>query len=149
MDTSQIEARAELIIRKSVSDVYRSFIYPALTTRFWFSKSSGQLTPNADVQWDWAAQPSAIVHVKAIEENHHIIIEWHDTETLVVRFQSLENNQTLVTMRDWVFSGSEKEVVERSLATTNEFALVLAGLKVYLEHGLQLNLLANQAQNPS
>jgi uncharacterized protein YndB with AHSA1/START domain len=32
-----------MLIRKSVSEVFEAFINPDITTKFWFSKSSGRL----------------------------------------------------------------------------------------------------------
>jgi len=46
-------AKAEMLIRKAVSEVFEALIDPAITTRFWFTKSSGKLEPGAEVTWEW------------------------------------------------------------------------------------------------
>ena len=40
-------AKAQMLIRKPVSEVFTAFVDPAVTTRFWFTKSSGQLLRTA------------------------------------------------------------------------------------------------------
>ena len=36
-------AKAEMLIRKPVVEVFEAFVNPAVTTRFWFTKSSGRV----------------------------------------------------------------------------------------------------------
>ena len=38
-------ARAQMMIRKPVAEVFEAFVNPELTSRFWFSKSSGRVSP--------------------------------------------------------------------------------------------------------
>jgi uncharacterized protein YndB with AHSA1/START domain len=38
-------AKAAMLIRKPVAEVFEAFIDPAITSRFWFTKSSGRLEP--------------------------------------------------------------------------------------------------------
>ena len=46
-------AEAALLIRRPVAEVFEAFVDPAITTRFWFSKSSGRLEPGARITWSW------------------------------------------------------------------------------------------------
>lgn len=34
-------AKAEMLIRKPVAEVFEAFVNPEITTKFWFTKSSG------------------------------------------------------------------------------------------------------------
>lgn len=36
-------AKAEMLIRKPVAEVFEAFVNPAVTAKFWFSKGSGRL----------------------------------------------------------------------------------------------------------
>ena len=38
-----LEAKAGMLIRRHVKEVFEAFIDPAITTKFWFTKSSGRL----------------------------------------------------------------------------------------------------------
>jgi hypothetical protein len=37
--------KAEMLIRKPAAEVFEAFVNPAITSRFWFTKSSGRLEP--------------------------------------------------------------------------------------------------------
>src|SRR5512146_543129 len=70
-------ARVEMLIRKPVADVFEAFIDPAVTTRFWFTKSSGRLSPGKRVRWEWEMYGAfADVTVKVVEPDKRILIEW-------------------------------------------------------------------------
>ena len=43
----------QMLIRNPISIVFQSFIDPAITTKFWFTKSSGQLEVGKTVTWEW------------------------------------------------------------------------------------------------
>jgi uncharacterized protein YndB with AHSA1/START domain len=66
-----------MLIRKSVAEVFEAFINPDITTKFWFTKSSGRLEAGKKVEWTWEMYGvSATVDAKVIEPNKRIIIEW-------------------------------------------------------------------------
>jgi uncharacterized protein YndB with AHSA1/START domain len=70
-------ARATMLIRRPVEEVFHAFIDPAITTRFWFSRSSGRLTAGKTVTWYWDHYGiSGHVFVRALERNRRIEIEW-------------------------------------------------------------------------
>src|SRR5215469_3126822 len=70
-------ARAEMLIRRPVAEVFEAFINLAVTTRFWFTRSSGRLEAGKQVQWDWEmCDASSQVHVRVLEENKRMLIEW-------------------------------------------------------------------------
>src|SRR5262245_61603483 len=46
-------AQTEMLIRKSVSEVFEAFINPDITTNFWFTKSSGRLEVGHEIMWHW------------------------------------------------------------------------------------------------
>src|SRR5207245_10195845 len=65
------------LIRKPVADVFEALVNPDITTKFWFTKSSGRLQAGKQVQWDWEMYGISIpVTPKAIEPNKRIVIEW-------------------------------------------------------------------------
>ncbi len=45
--------KAEMLIRKPVEEVFKAFIDPAVTVKFWFTKSSGRLGAGKHIRWDW------------------------------------------------------------------------------------------------
>lgn len=135
-----------MLVRRPVDEVFNAFVDPAVTTRFWFTGSSGRLEPVAKVTWEWEMYGvSADVHVKAIEQPSRILIEWDDPPTTVEwQFTSLEAEATLVQITNTGFQGTDEEVVGMALDSMGGFSLVLAALKAWLEHGIALNLVADR-----
>jgi uncharacterized protein YndB with AHSA1/START domain len=41
-----------MLVRKPPSEVFQAFVDPAITTRFWFTKSSGKVVPGATIEWE-------------------------------------------------------------------------------------------------
>ena len=41
-------AKAEMLIRRPVTEVFEAFVNPAITSRFWFTKGSGRLEPGRE-----------------------------------------------------------------------------------------------------
>jgi uncharacterized protein YndB with AHSA1/START domain len=138
-------AKAQMLIRKPVAEVFKAFVDPVITTKFWFTKSSGRVEPDKEIRWDWEMYGvSAQVNVKAVEQNRRILIEWDNPPCPVEwLFTDRPDNTTLVSISNWGFSGSEDEVVAQAIDSIGGFTLVLAGLKALLEHNVVLNLVAD------
>jgi uncharacterized protein YndB with AHSA1/START domain len=128
-----------MLIRRPVAEVFEAFVDPAITSRFWFTGGSGRLESGARVRWDWAMYGVGTdVVVKAIEPNRRILIVWDvDSEPNEVewRFET-RGGDTWVTVENRGFGGSPEEQAGRALDSTGGFTLVLAGAKIWLEHGL-------------
>ena len=141
-------AKAEMLIRKPVAEVFEAFVDPAITSRFWFTRGSGRLERDKQVTWDWEMYGvSAQVSVKAVERNRRILIEWtaYGAPTTVEWiFTPLGDDTTFVSITNTGFSGDGDAIAEQAISSTEGFALVLAGLKARLEHGIRLNLVADR-----
>ena len=138
--------QTQMVVRRPIDEVFNAFIDPAVTTRFWFTGSSGRLEPGAKVTWAWEMYGvSTDVHVQAVEQPSRILIEWDDPPTTVEwQFTSLEAEATLVQITNSGFHGTVEEVVGMALDSMGGFSLVLAALKAWLEHGIALNLVADR-----
>lgn len=138
-------AKTQMSIRRPVAEVFEAFVDPDVTTRFWFTKSSGRLEPDTEVRWDWEMYGvSTRVSVKAVERNRRILVEWDDPPCPVEwLFTPRADGTTLVSITNRGFRGNDDEVVAQALDSMGGFTLVLAGLKAYLEHGIELNLVAD------
>jgi uncharacterized protein YndB with AHSA1/START domain len=141
-------AKTEMLIRKPVAEVFEAFVNPAITSRFWFTKGSGRLQAGKQIRWDWEMYDHSVdVSVKAIEENKRILIEWRAfgaPTTVEWVFTARSDNTTLVSVTNTGFSGDGDEVVKQALDSTGGFTLVLAGAKAFLEHNINLNLIADR-----
>jgi uncharacterized protein YndB with AHSA1/START domain len=98
-----------MLIRKPVEVVFDAFINPDVTTRFWFTKSSGRLEVGKQVQWDWEMYDISIpVTAKAIEPDKRIEIEWpgySGPTTVEWTFESRPDASTSVTIAESGFTG--------------------------------------------
>lgn len=142
-------ATAQMLIRKPVAQVFEALVDPAITSRFWFSRGSGRLEAGKQVRWDWEMYgASAEVDVKAIEENKRILIEWGgpgNPTSVEWTFEPMAEDRTFVTVKNWGFSGGAEKIVAEAIDSTGGFSFLLAGLKAFLEHGVELNLVPDHA----
>jgi uncharacterized protein YndB with AHSA1/START domain len=152
MDNLQLKqvpiAKTGMLIRKPVADVFEAFINPDITTKFWFTKSSGRLEVGKQVQWDWEMYGISIpVMAKVIEANKRIVIEWPgygSPTTVEWIFAPQEDGTTFVSTTNAGFTGDGDALVKQATDSTQGFSLVLAGLKALLEHNVRLNLVADR-----
>jgi uncharacterized protein YndB with AHSA1/START domain len=143
VDKKMLCAKAEMLIRRPVSEVFEAFVNPEITTRFWFTKSSGRLEAGKEIQWDWEMYNASVqIAVKAIEENKRILIEWPTTVEWI--FTPRADNTTFVSITNIGFSGDRDEIVKQAIDSTEGFTLVLSGLKALLEHNIILNLVGDR-----
>jgi uncharacterized protein YndB with AHSA1/START domain len=137
-----------MLIRKPAAEVFQAFIDPEITTKFWFTKSSGRLEQGKQVQWDWEMYGISIpVNVKVIEPNKRIVVEWPGygaPTTVEWTFAAQEDGTTFVRITNSGFTGNGDDLVKQATDSTQGFSLVLAGLKALLEHNVVLNLVADR-----
>lgn len=141
-------SKTGMLIRRPVAEVFEAFVDPQVTTRFWFTKSSGRLEAGKQVQWDWEMYNISIpVTPKAIEPEKRILIEWPGYSGLTNvewTFAPQPDGTTFVTIKEAGFTGDGDELVKQVADSTQGFTLVLAGLKALLEHNVRLNLVADR-----
>ncbi|ULT24280.1 SRPBCC domain-containing protein [Sphingobacterium sp. E70] len=79
-------AKAEMFIRKDVAEVFQAMVDPAITTKIWFTKSTGKLEKGKTIEWEWEMYNHKVnVEVLEIVENQTIIFNWrnHDSPSIV------------------------------------------------------------------
>jgi uncharacterized protein YndB with AHSA1/START domain len=135
-------ARTHLLIRKPVGVVFEAFVDPAVTSKFWFTRGSGRLEPGATVTWHWDMYGVASqVAVKAVERDRRILVEW--PTPVEWTFSPHDDGATFVTVTASGFTGTDDEKVARAIDSMGGFSFVLAACKAYLEHGVELNIVAD------
>jgi uncharacterized protein YndB with AHSA1/START domain len=130
-----------MLIRRPPGEVFQAFADPAITTKFWFTKSSGKMTQGANLQWDWEMfGVSTKVTVKEAEEDKRILFDWNDDKPLTVelRFIPWGGDSTYVRVTESGLSGSGDEIVSHVAGSTAGFTMVLCALKALLEHDIEL-----------
>jgi len=140
-------AKAAMLIRRPAAEAFEAFIDPAITSRFWFTKSTGRLEPGKHVTWTWEMYDMSIeVDVKEVDPNKRIVVEWGNYGAMTQvewLFKPYETDATYVTITNSGFQGDGDKVVRDALDSTGGFTWVLAGLKALLEHGVELNAIVD------
>lgn len=135
-------ARTQMLIRRPIDIVFESFIDPAITCKFWFSRGSARLEPGKHVTWYWDMHNyAAPVSVKEIQTNRRILIEW--PTPVEWTFTARPDHTTFVEISATGFSGTDDEKVSQAIDSMGGFSFVLAGCKAYLEHDIELTLVAD------
>jgi len=152
MDNLQLKqvpsTKTGMLIRKPAAEVFGAFINPEITTKFWFTKSSGRLEVGKRIQWDWEMYGISVpVTATAIEPNKRIVIEWpgyRNPTSVEWKFAPQADGTTFVSITEEGFTGTGDELVKQVTDSTQGFSLMLAGLKALLEHNIRLNLVADR-----
>lgn len=141
-------AKASILIRKPVAEVFEAFVDPDIITNFWFDKSSARLETGATVQWRWEIFDMTVdVSVLDATENERIEIRWgtneYDISVVEWNFDPRTDDTTFVSVVNRDFPGNADKIVAAALDSTGGFSLVLAAAKAWLEHGVRLNVVAD------
>ncbi|MDQ4045422.1 MAG: SRPBCC domain-containing protein [Chloroflexota bacterium] len=141
-------ARAGMLIHRLPARVFQALTDRAITTRFWFTRSSGDLTSGATVQWEWEMYGvRKTVSVKEFEQDRLIVADWGSDEsptTFTMRFLPWHDD-TYVDVTERGFRGTTDEILAGVLDSTAGWTMVLSALKAYLEHDVVLTLVADKA----
>jgi len=141
-------AKTEMLIRRPVAEVFEAFVDPDITSKFWFTKSSGRLEAGRQIRWDWEMYNSGTdVNVKAVEPDKRILVEWMaygGLTTIEWIFTARPDDTTFVSITNSGFQGTKEQIAQQAISSTEGFTFVLAGLKALLEHNINLNLIADR-----
>jgi uncharacterized protein YndB with AHSA1/START domain len=145
--TKSPSVKVGMLMRTPPERAFEAFRDPALTTTFWYTKSSGEMTPGANLRWEWEMYgASTDVVVDEVEANRRIAFHWSaydpNAPTQVeFRFDPRGSEGTYVEIIESGFSGDGDTVVDRVTSSTAGFTFVLSSMKAYLEHGLVLHII--------
>ena len=139
-------AEAQMLIRKPVEEVFEAFINPAITRNFWFTKASGKLEVGKEITWSWEMyNVSTTVVAKEILQNQKIGFEWDNpSRTVEINFRELDDESTFVTVTESGYDKKGDELIAIIKDSTGCFTTVLDGLKAFLEHRINLNLIEDK-----
>lgn len=140
------EVRTEMLIRRPVREVYEAFVDPSVTTKFWFTRSSGRLEKGRQIRWEWEMYGVGDdVYVRELEQDKHILIESSDGTTTEWIFTSRCPEETMVAIRHSGFTGSGGEIISQALDSMGGYTMVLCAVKALLEHQVILGVVADKA----
>ena len=142
--TGQV-ARAEMLIRRPVAEVFNAFVHPETITKFWLESTTGPLTKDAQVKWQFKVPgASETVTVTAFEDRRRIAFDWSDGIRVDINFDEHGDHATRVAVESSGFNSDH--VVDKVVGATEGFSIVLCDLKTLLEMGRSGNLVRDKAE---
>jgi uncharacterized protein YndB with AHSA1/START domain len=144
-------ARAEMLIRRPVSEVFEALVNPDIAVHFWLNRASARLEEAVRITWEWGAFGAPVdVTVLEFEKDRRVLFEWtaFGKPTIVEWTFTSFDGATYVTTMNRGFAGDLPQRTKAAIDSTESFTHVLAGLKAWLEHGIQLNLITDRHPDP-
>lgn len=140
------EVKAEMLIRRPAEEVYEAFVDPAVTTKFWFTQSSGRLERGKHIKWEWQMYGAAdTILVKELDLHRRILIQSEDGTMTEWIFEQRSPNETFVSITNSGFTGTADEIVASAIDSMGGYTMVLCALKALLEHNIILNAVFDKA----
>ena len=133
----------QMLIRKPIAEVFNAMIDPKETTQFWFTSSSGKLEQGKKVIWKWEMYGvEAEVEVIEIIQNQKIHFNWGEEVTF--EYQKISENETVLIIKEFGYTLEGEDLIQKIKDSTGGFTTVLDGMKCWLEHGINLNLVRDK-----
>jgi uncharacterized protein YndB with AHSA1/START domain len=133
-----------MLVRRPPSVVFRAWADPEVTTKFWFTKSSGPMVAGAKLTWQWEMfGASAPVVVREVEPERRIVFDWGTpARTVELKFTPV-GDHTFIRITETGFATTGDELIAQVADSASGFALVLAACKALLEHDVVLTVVAD------
>lgn len=128
-----------MLVRRPASEVWEAFADPDQIRRFWLASSSSRLETGATARWQFkVADAKTDVTVIEAVPGSLLDLRWGDDQPLRISLED-RGSSTLVAVRVAEFDGDEPAA--EAVETMSGFTLVLASLKMYLERGIEGDLM--------
>ena len=151
MNYQNLSAKATTRIRKPPSQVFAAFADAGFMSKFWFFRRDDGLKEGETISWFMGDGEDAVsfdVRVEKLLWPSTIVIAWerdgavtHVTWTL----EETASGDTILTIVESGFAGSDDAIVEQALDSTGGFNQVLIAAKAFIEHGVEMNVVADHA----
>jgi len=135
-----------------MADVFDAFADAEKMSRFWFTRKDDGLEEGRTVTFYMGPGEGAFsfdVQVRAINEPHRIVIEWVGPDGFATQvtwsFDESGDGDTILTIEETGFGGSEETMIARALDSTGGFNQVIIAAKAFIEHGVSVNVVADHA----
>lgn len=121
-----------MLVRRPPGEVYEAFADPDSIRRFWLASSSGRLEAGAEVHWIFKVVGAETdVTVMDARPGELLDLRWDDSQPLQITFGEHQDG-TVVGVEVKNFSDAETAIESMS-----GFTLMLASLKIWLEHDIE------------
>jgi uncharacterized protein YndB with AHSA1/START domain len=135
-------AKATMLIRRPVAEVFDAFVDPGKITKFWLEATTGPLAKNAKVNWHFMVPGATeVVTVTAFDNQRRIAFDWSNGTSVDMNFEDYGNGATRLALQVTGFRNGDTVV-----NATEGFSIVLCDLKTLLEMGRSANLVRDKAE---
>ncbi|MCC5905061.1 MAG: SRPBCC family protein [Balneolaceae bacterium] len=157
MDSQKtVIVKAGMLIRKPVNEVFEAMVNPEITSKFWFTRSSGRVEAGKSIEWEWGQFGlKDTVNILEVKPNKLITLNWRLedlTTTVEIHFEPKSDTATFVKVFEKGFLNTppaEDKNLEKKinlmLGQNGGWNLVLANMKAWLEYKIDLNLIADHS----
>jgi uncharacterized protein YndB with AHSA1/START domain len=142
----ELKFRVFAYISKPVHEVFEAVADPAQLSRYFTTGGArGRLETGATVTWDFHDFPGAFpVHAIEVVPDERIVLEWKANEpdadyrvTVTMNFTPTDDGRTLVEIAEEGWHETDA-ALKASYGNCMGWAQMLAALKVWLEHGINM-----------
>ena len=128
-----------MLVRRPARQVWEAFVDPEQIRQFWLAESTARLTTGATAHWVFKVEGSeADVEVVESDPGRLLLLSWDEGQLLRIEFAD-RDEATLVRVHLDGFEG--EDAAGRAIDSISGFTLVLSSLKVWLEHGIDSQLM--------
>ena len=128
-----------MLVRRPAAEVYEAFADPVQITKFWLAESSSRLERGGHVAWAFkVAGARTEVDVLDAVPGELLDLAWDDGQPLRISFED-RGSSTLVGILVTDFPGATPAA--DAVESMSGFTLVLASLKLWLEYGVEGDLM--------
>lgn len=120
-------------------------------SKFWFSRRDAGLKEGETSTWFIGTGDDAVpfdVRVETLIRPSKIVISWERDSTFTQvtwTLEETESGDTILTIEESGFRGGDDAIVEQAIDSTGGFNQVIIAAKVLIEHGVELNVVADRA----
>ena len=152
MYTGKLTAIAKSRVRRPPAEAYAAFADAGKMSKFWFTRRDDGLVEGEPSTWYLGSGADAFafdIQVTELREPNLIAIEWEgpDGNATQVRwsFEETDDGDTILTIEESGFAGTDDAIVARALDSTGGFNQVLIAAKALIEHNVAINVVADHA----
>lgn len=152
MTQKNLSAKARIRIRRPPKEVFDAFADADKMSKFWFTRRDVRLTEGKTSTWFLGPDPDAYsfdVQVQELREPEKIALTWEGSEghstQVTWELAEAENGDTILTIEESGFDGDRESIVAQVLDSTRGFNQAIVAAKALIEHGIELNVVADHA----
>ena len=151
MKFKNLSAKARILVRKPRSEVFNAFTDAASMSKFWFTRRDDGLKEGATITWFLGGGEHEIAFDIRVEELRHpgkLAISWERDSAItrvVWTLEATEKGETILTIEESGFAGSDDAIVDQIVDSTGGFNQVIVAAKAWIEHGVALSVVTDRA----